>query len=258
MIGVIAENQYGQQIDFAGNASYQIVAIKGITPPKAKVNTAKLATKDGSVYNSSSLENRNIVMTIQPVSAVERKRLNIYTYFKSKRYVKLYLSTHLRSVWTEGYVDSIEIDMNVNPQMIQVSIICPDPYLKAVDTVEHSGIVSGDEIENTSDEEIGAVFTITAAGAASSIAISNETTGETFTFDYALQSGDKVVINTQRGEKAIRLTRSGTTTNLINSIDINSEWISFVPGENEITYTAESGTENIMIDVTLQPIFEGV
>ena len=49
MLEVIAENKNGQQLRLSNNPYYTLLSVSGVTPPKANINTANLATKDGSL-----------------------------------------------------------------------------------------------------------------------------------------------------------------------------------------------------------------
>ena len=258
MVKIIAENKYGQEIQLTGNSNYQVVSISGITPPRANVNTTRLATQDGSVFNSSYLQNRNIVMKIQPVRNIEQARLNLYKFFKVKDYVKLRFTTKQRTVWTEGYIESLEIDLNENPQFAQVSIICPYPYLKAINPIVTLFADGSAVVDNPSDEDGGAVFELLATGAVSVPEIINVTTMESFAINKTIDNGDKIILNTRRGEKGLWLIHNGEATNIINDMIHGSSWISLRSGENRLGISALDGETNLEGNVTLEPIFEGV
>ena len=259
MLEIIVENEYGEQLNLANNMSYILGGVTGVTPPAANVNTTTIATKDGSVFNSSFLGNRNIVLTIYPQNSIERARINIYRYIKAKHYIKVYIKTASRNVWTDGYVDSMEIDLGENPQKIQVSIICPDPYLKAITEITENFVSQEATVENSSDEEIGFVAEFTFSGDVVNFHIENETTGAEFNLIHDFFEGEKLTLNTRRGEKSVILASEGfENIDLINDIDMRSSWIQLTTGENVLSYSADSGELNISGKVTVQPIFEGV
>lgn len=258
MIKITAANKYGQSIDLTASKSYAIAQVTGLTPPVATINTTPLATKDGSVYNSARAENRNIVLYIYPRNRIEAARINLYTYFKAKQPIRLYIETGSRSVWIDGFVESIEGDLYENPQAIQISIICTDPFFKNKTEIKADFISGAATISNPSDEESGAIFELTASGAVTAPSITNTTTGETYALATAMQNGDKITLNTRRGEKSVTLTRNGTTTNIINDMTAGSRWVSIIPGANELETGATTGAGNLSASVTLQPIFEGI
>lgn len=258
MLTITAKNKYNEQLTITQNSKYSLISVSGITPPTANINTSELATKDGSVFNSSKVQNRNIVLTIVFNEDPETARLDLYKYFRVKQGVTLYITTGSREVYIEGYVESMEIDLNEMKQRAQISIICPDPFLRSVNETKVIFDATTKTVKNTSDEAVGFVATFTATGAVTNVYLTNNTTGKQFGLAYSLQSGDKLTLDTRTGSKGISLLRSGVTTNLINYITAGSDWVTLQVGDNSLTYSAESGVANMGLTVTLQPIFEGV
>ena len=111
MLQVIIENEYGEQLNFAKSNDYDLLQVTGLTPPVAVINTTVIATKDGSNYNSSMLDNRNITMLIAPKNRIEQNRINLYKYIKPKKYIKLYFKNGKRDVWIDGRVESLDGDL---------------------------------------------------------------------------------------------------------------------------------------------------
>lgn len=258
MIQITAVNEYNQQIQLTGSASIKLTQVTGLTPPKANVNTSALATKDGSIFNSSRVQNRNIVLTIYPAKSIEQTRVDLYKYFKTKHPIKLKIQTATRRVWIEGRIESMEGDLFAKSQKIQISIICPDPYFKSETTTVVAFENLTADMNNQSDDETGVVVELTATGAAQGITITNTTTGESFTTNQQMAQGDKIILNTRRGEKSLVLVAGGTTTNIINTMEPGSDWFSLIPGHNIFTIQAEAGVANLTARLILQPIFEGV
>ena len=258
MLQVIAQNKAGQRISFSGNAHYTLINVTGITPPTASVNAANLATKDGSVFNSSRLNNRNIVMTVLPEGSVESSRMGLYQVFKSKQYVKLFLYTSARSVYAEGYVESVNGDLYSMKQRIQISILCPDPYFKALESTEVAFDQGHALVDNDSDDQVGFVTELSFTGAAENVTIGNATTSESFSVNMEFQNGDKLILNTRRGEKGVWLERSGERTSVINHMAVDSDWLNLLTGENDVTLAVQTGAANVSGKVVLQSIYEGV
>ena len=190
MLHVIAENKYNEQLDLTANNNYVLLSVGGLTPPTATINTAILAPSDGAIFNSSRLDMRNIILTVKPLNAIEKNRINLYKYFKSKQYIKLYLENNTRSVWIDGYIEAVDGDLYTMDERISISIVCPDPYFKDTVTgkyafsyvvdrfkfpfaIEASPGVPVSELEeyteiaihNVSDDETGVLITMVATGA---------------------------------------------------------------------------------------------
>lgn len=257
MLEIIAENAQGTQLKFAEHSEYAVTSVTGINPPNANINTSELATMDGSVFNSAFLQNRNIVLTVYPNGNIESARLYLYNFFRTKKYVKLYFKNGTRNVWTEGRVESIAVDPYSDKENLQISVICPNPWLKDVTATEVT-LSGATTVQNKSDDEVGIVATVTITGAAQGFTLTNATNGQSFTVDYTFQSGDKLTLNTRRGEKRVSLLRSGSTINLLNYIDLGSKWVSLEIGNNTLSFTADSGAGNMSCKVSVETVYEGM
>lgn len=283
MLHVIAENKYNEQLDLTENNNYVLLSVGGLTPPTATINTAILAPSDGAIFNSSRLNMRNVTLTVKPLNAIEKNRINLYKYFKSKQYIKLYLENNTRSVWIDGYIEAVDGDLYTMDERISISIICPDPYFKDTVTgkyafsyvvdrfkfpfaIEASPGVPVSELEeyteiaihNVSDDETGVLITMVSNGAVVNPTIYNMTTNENFSLNITLEDGDKITIDTRRMRKSVTLTRGGLTTNILNNMVPGSEWLNLIVGDNIFSYECYSGAANLQIMVELQPIYEGV
>ena len=283
MLRVIVENKYEEQLNLTENGNYALLSVGGITPPPATINYVTLATADGAVFNSSRVGVRNIVITIAPVNGVESNRINLYKYFKIKNYIKLYFENNTRSVWIDGYIETIDGDLFSNSEQIQISIICPDPFFKDQKTdlykfsnitnlfsfpfaieetpgvpisemSEHSTIA----VVNNGDEEAGVTIRMYANGTVVNPKIYNTTTNENVSLDITMEEGDVISFDTRPGNKRVTLNRNGVLSNIINNMTFDSEWLTLRVGDNIFTYDADSGTELLDIMIILHPLYEGI
>lgn len=132
----------------------------GLGPPTASVNTSKVATKDGSKYNSARAEERNIVlpMYFTPIPTIEDARHRSYKYFPLKKPVILAFKTDNRECQIVGYVETNEPDICSDREGCQVSIICPNPYFSSIyDTVtSFSGVEAAFEFPFSNEDTLAA------------------------------------------------------------------------------------------------------
>ena len=235
MLKVTAKNAKNQTIQLTQSSSYQLVAISGIDPPVADIATAQLATDDGSEFNLARVPQRNIVLTIQPIGDVETTRTGLYPYFTPKSPVTLLIQTGGREVNIEGIVESFTVDYNANPQLIQVSIICPRPYFNAKnDTTVNITNVSA-TANNAGDVPVGFSIEVTLANTVSNFLVTNQTTSKTISFeDTPLQSGDVVKINTRTGQKSATFVHNGVESSLLPYMYLGSDWPTLISGSNSI------------------------
>lgn len=107
-----------------------ISQIDGLGPPKASINLLNFASKDGGLFNSSRVDERNVVIHLYFTDAptIEDARLNVYRYFPIQKKCRLRVETDRRKAQIYGYVESVEPEIFSDMEGAQVSIICPDPY----------------------------------------------------------------------------------------------------------------------------------
>lgn len=218
--------------------------------------------------------------------------VNTYISFRTKQYCKLFYKNNSRDVYTEGYVESIECSQFTDNEQMQISVICNDPYFKAlVDIVTDisqvvgnftfpfafgaNGVIDQTTTDNaiefsTIDEarmvtvvnkgEIpnGVIIEVNAVGGISNLRFYNVTTNESFAINVEMQLGDKLIINTNKGNKRIYLTHNGVTTNYINHIVMGSSWFQLEVGDNVMTYEADAGAEFATVIFRQTMEYEGV
>ena len=282
MFTLTVENKYGQRLELTHNEAYAIKSIDGIDPPDAVINTTHNAGEDGTVYNSSYIGERTITITLAINAPAEANRINLYTYFKSKMPVRLYFANGARNVFIDGYVQTVGVAYFDRKQTVQIVIKCPRPLFNAVTDVvaeiasidalfefpfsiaeagiPFSEIVIGGEqdIYNGGDVETGAEFVIQMLGAVVRPQIYNLDTNESMKLSGTFARGDKVTINTIRGQRHITLLRDGVESNIIGQLEQEWTWFTLVPTDNIFTFTADSGAENMLVSVNVADLFEGV
>lgn len=133
MFTLIAQNKYGQQLELTDNEAYTITSIVGLDPPDATINTSRNANADGSVFNSSYINDRQIIITMAVNYPAEENRINLYTYFKTKMPITLYFANETRDVYINGYVQNFSCDLFAKKQVAQITIECPKPFFNDVE-----------------------------------------------------------------------------------------------------------------------------
>lgn len=191
-------------------SGFGVQYITGLGPGIANINSTEVATNDGSIFNSSRLTSRNIVIGLVYLfkDTIEDVRYLSYKYFPIKKNVTLLIETDKRKAEIEGYVEKNDPNIFSKNEGSDISIICPNPYFYSVGkdgktTTIFNGVepmfefpFSNDSItENLlemgsiehktervivykGDSEIGIVITIHAVGEARDISIYNISTRE--------------------------------------------------------------------------------
>lgn len=278
---IVVKNHIGQSVEL-DPFNYPVVSVDGLTPTGATINTSNVATVDGTFFNSSYVNQRNIVLTITPNVEAERARLFLYQYFKPKYPVTLYFKTRTRDVYIEGYVETFEGSLYDQKQSFQISVICPQPFFNDVKEsvtelsktvnnftfpfyIPEEGVIfsyidddAEVNVKNKGEETTGAIIQLVANGHIVEPTIYNRTTGDKFTIMVEMSNGDNIVIDTRRGQKTIEMISDGVTTNILNKIAKGSKWLSLVQGDNIFRYDCVRGAKELNIIYTFHPLYGGI
>lgn len=280
-------------------SNYQVLSITGLNPPNAQINTSTVAGLDGSKFNSSKLQSRNIVITLKINGDIEVNRINLYKYFATKEWCKFYYENEHRNVYIDCYVETFECDFFTNNETAQISLICPQPYFKDMDeiiddiskavaafefpfahgskgatnpsvpkdtstdnaipfsTIDISKITN---VYNDSESETGVIIEIEILGTVKSIEIKDTSTGNTFNLEYDFIENDKIIINTNKGQKSVTLVRNAVTSNLFTAVRKGSTFFQLSIGDNFFGYTADDGSSDAFIDLLFKHynVYRGV
>lgn len=258
------ENARGEVLNLSTDPRY-IPMLSGTGPPEATINRAKASTADGTTFNSATVNERNLVLTVYLKQDVTRARLNLYRWLATKQPITVYYQADDLDVSVQGYIETAEVDPWQQNQFMQASIICPRPFWREIaDTYTNASNVEalfefpfetddlGVEIsvlhrdtstiiENQGTVEAGVTFVLTATTPSVNPRLYNLTTGAFIGVLCTLEPRDRLEICTETGAKRVTHIRDGVRTNYINLLMEGSEWLQMAIGSNEYSYTVESG-----------------
>lgn len=219
---------------------WQIVSIQGLAPVPALVNTSTVVGSDGVRLNSIRLEPRNIVITLK-LNQPESARRTFEQLAAPKSDVRFWYAAGDRSVYIDGVVETFECDLFSAAEMVQISILCPDPYFKnrTTQTVEIDPSTGG-SIVSLSNIPTGIICRATFSAQASSFTLTNVNASKYITVDYAFEAGDVLTIDTRLRHKSITLARSGSTASIFGSLKDGSELFTVKSGQGLLQYSATS------------------
>lgn len=284
MYKLILENQYGNSIEITHNRNYAIYEISGLHPPNAIISTDSLAIYDGEKFTSSKADKRTINIQFGITKNAETNRIALYKVIKTKQYIRLNYKNSIRDIFIEGYVESMIIDYHAVPQLVTISILCPQPYFNDATelisemsalvkkftfpfAIEKNNKIPFGYIEdvteinviNNGDIQTNMIIKIQSSGEVINPTIFNRETGEFFRLNFIMQTGDVITIDTNQGQKSVNLYRSGEDINIFNSISRDSTWLSLSPGDNIMIYDADNETRrNMLVSFLYRYQYEGV
>ncbi len=279
---LILENETREQINMTTTVNqYMTSEIDGLYPPAGTISTSTYAGMDGSYLNNAFIEKRNVVISFEMRGInIEKRRHTLYRVVKTSRYIRVYYKTANIDVYTEGYVETCEINNFQQLVSGQISIICPDIYWYSTDTqiAEYSQVFGSfhfifpdnDEpfpigIYNTQNtmtiqndgDETGFTLEIS-GGPAKNPTIHNIVTGEYMQVSGDIEQSDIIRITTKTGNKTVTLERNGVVTNIINRLVSGSAWLNLREGENKFALSAASGLRNLKVRLIHRNAYLGV
>lgn len=219
---------------------FLLETVDGLDPVKATITSSSFAQLDGTQYQASRREERNITMRIslEPdwgVETVRDLRRSLYAYFMPKSAVDLrFYSTDEDPVWISGRVESFETALFSAEPAVDISIICFDPDFYDPNTVVVNAATTSDVVtiplEYDGSVETGVVFTLNVNRSLNAFSIYVDE--QQLDFEGTLQNLDVLKISTVGGSKYARIIRADTEMSFLYGVTPQSKWIELQPGEN--------------------------
>lgn len=277
------ENENGSSININDGIRYAILSVSGLNPPSASIFTAKSPNRKGSRYNGSTLNERNILMSIKILGDIERNRNDLYEWIDTEQYIKVYYQNGVKNVYCEGHIEDCEVELFTDNEVINLAILCENPYwmdLQAIATdistllreftlpfaISASGIpFSTIREENTtavynSGAETGVKIVIKCKGEVKNLLLFNaDDTSQTFKINYTFPMNWTIEINTDGSPKTCKgISPEGNVVNLLRYVGNNPTWFILKKGMNSFGYTADAGTSNAEVSITYANKYLGV
>lgn len=285
---IICTNNEGMVINFQSKFSPFLLAdCDGLYGIENNVSVSDNTMTDGATYQGSVAKRRNIVLTLKTKENHRLGRYELYQLFSQGTKGTLTYVEDGTERAINYYVEKIDVDSVKNVRTATVSLICPDPFFEATSDKEltmagwesdwefaHEFVSTGEEfghrvqekiktIDNTSGAKgIGLTIEIYANGQITNPQITHIESGEfikvgTTSNPLNLVSGDVLTITTQTNNKKVKLTHGGTTTEINEYLDEDSEFIQLQAGLNDIGYSAESGEDNMTVKLIYREKYLG-
>ena len=259
----------GNVLDLFNNEYFILTHADGLTDVSSNVSTSTTPYMDGDTVNNVRSVPRGIVLDLrikQGVVVEEAKRFILQT-IKPKQSGKLQLTQIDRMTEIAGVVENVTMPRFTDTAIMQVTLYCSEPYWSDVSFMEVElarvldlhcfpidtnglafpleGVPFGEfEINNTrtytndGDADCGMIITIVANAEAINPTL-YKSDGSYIGINDTLVTGDKVIINTNRGNKTI--TKNGIS--IFDKIKKGSTFLQMETGDNEFTIDSDGGTE---------------
>ena len=123
MFGLQLENINSNIVDLNDSVRYQVIGVTGLNPPSAEIFTSKSPNRKGLKYNGSTLNERNVVISIRLLGDIELNRNFLYTWIDTENYTKIRYQKGLKNVYCEGYVQDCDIDLFTENEIVEFEVV---------------------------------------------------------------------------------------------------------------------------------------
>ena len=255
------ENSNANIVDLNDGIHYEVISASGFNPPSASLFTSKSPNRKGLKHNGSTLNERVIVLQIKLHGDIEESRNALYAWVEPEQYCKIYYRNGVKNVYCEGYVQDCPIDLFTDNEIVNVEILCGDPYLKDFNeilveisnvlkqftfafAIDSAGIPFSTLKENNitdvfnSGAETGAQFIIRCTEPIKSLTIFDaDNTARQFVINRSFAKGWQIVIDTDASPKTCRaIGPNGESENILRYVKGNPTWFDLKKGNNRFGY----------------------
>ena len=275
----------GKTLDFRNDNRFILCdPVDGLNPVSAEYSSSKGANYDGERMTSARLSIRTLTLRIKVLEPVDENRHALHAFFMSKKKVRVYYYSPSLKAYIDGFVEGVSDQQFYRDDLIVISIRCFSPYfvetsksVTSYNTVSYGfyfpfsitvpvpfGSLSSTDhqsVLNKGTEDVGCTIRIKAIGGdVVNPVIYNQTTDKRMHIKVTINSNDELLIKTAVGEKSILYIDDVALdkTNMIDSLDRTSDWITLVSGDNVIYVNAESGVKYMQVIVENETLYNGV
>jgi hypothetical protein len=244
---------------------------------------AKSPNRKGGKHNGSTLNERQVVITIKILGDIEANRNALYPWIDTEQYCKIHYRNGLKNVYCEGFVEDCPIDVFVENEVVSLAIVCGNPYWHDLNEIvtDMAGVVKQFTFP-FAIEAAGVPFstvqeTITATifngGAETGVKITVRCNDEVrnltiyradditqkFTLKTTLSKDWTIVIDSENSPKTCKVYKpDGSVENFLKYVDNNPTWFTLRKGYNQFGYIADSGRDNAEIAIGFTNKYLGV
>lgn len=284
MIDLKFINAKGNTLNLIGNLYFTIVDIDGLHGVDNDMATSSSPYFDGVYVDHISTLPRQITLTMKLHTPISES-LNYFNSFCKSKQTGTLIETQEdgTQIKIDGIVTVPSYTRWTNRVAVQLQLYCAKPYWKdltyiagdiaqivnmhyfpfedvtALDNLDGGlalpvdGIPFGEidlnateTFTNNGDITCGMQIDIVALGTVVNPQIANVNTNQFIGVDITLNSGDSLVINTERGNKYVTL----NGTQIFNGINYSgNDWLQLETGENTFVINASSGSENVYFHI---------
>ena len=268
-------------------SSLRLYDVEGRCGLSNDISVTKTTYTDGVIINSTTLGQRDITIIGKIISNnkteienIKKKLIRTFTvkdkgtlYFKSNDEVEEYC--------IDTIVSNAPIFSQASYNIIDfiIELVAPNPYWRNKSEVrfEASKITSNFRFplnlptakgykdtslfvncNNIGDVDSGMRIEFYAKDPVLNPCLFNVNTRQFIKINKLMDAGERIIINTNAGEKSIISVVEGVETKILQYIDFNSNFIQLNRGDNLLKYQADEGIEYLTCNIYYSPKYLGV
>lgn len=282
-------NPTGESLIMEYAKPYWLQNLVGLSSAPIDTLSSRGYQQDGQTAEGQSIQPRPVSFLVRvtggSVAEVFANRRTLVQYFRPKQeYKARYYNDNLAFDFTCRIIAGPDFQSTQSSsgkfQTCTIQLICDDPYLYEVaetetemaatipifeipfempeDGIEFSEITNQQAtIDNTGD--VPTPVKIVFVGEMTNPIVTNETTGEYIKVNQTIGENEQLVITTGYGKKRVEIVKADDTTeNAYSYIDLSSTFFELQPGENILSYDADSGADSAQVSIYFTPRYVGV
>jgi hypothetical protein len=282
-------NSKGQELVIDYTRPYMLQNLVGISEAPINILATRGYKQDGQTSAGQFFNARDVTFSLivfgNSNEEVFNNRRKLIAFLNPKQDLTCIYENDFMGVKFSCRVDSsprFQASQNTGTFLYQtcnISLVADDPYLYDIqESLEELAVVTPalsfplelepdiifsdivDKeivIDNTGD--VNSPVRIRFLGATTNPSITNKTTGEFIKVNKVIGEKEILEITTGYGNKKVEIiSPNNTRTNAFNCIDLSSSFWQLLPGENTITYDADSGADSATVLIYFSNRYVGV
>lgn len=267
-----------EYVEIGFESPYFLVNVEGLHEAVYELITTDNYGISGTTVTGSKQQSKPLVIEAQISAEYTSRREKLYRTLPEGDDVTVYFYDEQGEVKIiTARVQSIDISALGVIRDIEISLLCPNPFFRDETPTRYdmAGWIGGLEFDvdltdaneletriaeqikvlsNPSNVEIPLKITFRANGPVKRPTLMNVTTDELMQIDVDMNVGDVLTVNTERGVRS-KIVLNGASAN--NKWIYGSTWLRLPIGDSVFKYDAESGVDNLDVEIETYTLYRG-
>lgn len=254
------------------------------------INTSKGMQQDGVSYLNNNLDSKDITITFtittENIEELNLLRNKLYNVCSPKLDLgELIYKDDFKEMKIKFICNALPVleqETGQSYQKCTLNLLCPSPFWEDLEEIKKEIALWLNDLEfplevlkegnifghrepnlivnviNSGDITTGMTIKFRANGTVKNPTLTNINTQKFIKINSTMVAGQEIIVNTNYNNKRVELIENGTISNSFNLIDWESDFLQLEVGDNLFRYNAESGLDNLNVDIYYNNKFWGV